>query len=708
MRRVLNVAVVSLAAWTTINTNISAQFYRQRPTMPQRSYQAPQVSPRPYQAPQVSPRPYQAPQVSPRPYQTPQFSPRPYQSPQVQQRPYQSPQVQQRPYQSPQVQQRPYQSPQAQQRPYQSPQVQQRPYRSPQVQQRPYQSPQVQQRPYQSPQLSPRTYQSRARAIEQADAIVSRQSHATAVGDGSIAGTGPALRRVNRPTGTPQRPSQSRARALEQANAIVDQQSHAKAAGNGSVMGTGPSLRRANRPTGAQQAPSQSRARALQQANALVDHQSRALAWQFNVTGPRLNARQELTARDRRYGKLPLEPVNSANLAKLTPTKREKFDTLLSRINKQQLQARIPSGKHEPHPQRRPVAPRKGNLTTGNRDHLRNLAKQDPKLNTILSRLHHHKPLFKPEHDYLTSRWNGSRDPNGAPFGKLLRPTGKPMPNLVQLRKRYPGLARHFGKLNQGIPLMPLQLNDLKLALHDTTGFESLEFALAVRLARELEFNSSFLDSMEANFDVADGGQLIGVPVDPGDDFSPVMDGYALPDDPGTPDGPGVAMGTIPDSGVSPDGGAVPDQMADLPETPDPGILDETGEQYADIGPAADSADLEQSTRYLRVANCTEEPVKLYLQYEGRTQDGQWQWIPGRPGEAGDAETYDIGPGEVMDLADNGWRINAARVRLWAKAGDRDLVQFKDKDLWLVPETNTDGAPGYESAEIQTFFFAIY
>jgi hypothetical protein len=136
-----------------------------------------------------------------------------------------------------------------------------------------------------------------------------------------------------------------------------------------------------------------------------------------------------------------------------------------------------------------------------------------------------------------------------------------------------------------------------------------------------------------------------------------------------------------------------------------------------------------QTTRYLRIANTTTGKLKVYLKYHAPVEDGDFVWSPGGPDDDATA-VYELDAGEVVDVADNDWQINADRCRIWAEsveaasAPGQDSIfnvsatvktraetkkwdRFKDKDLWLVPEADQDGNHGYVAQQIETFTFTI-
>jgi hypothetical protein len=137
--------------------------------------------------------------------------------------------------------------------------------------------------------------------------------------------------------------------------------------------------------------------------------------------------------------------------------------------------------------------------------------------------------------------------------------------------------------------------------------------------------------------------------------------------------------------------------------------------ESATIGDSVDGAevvdgeavsDVWQTARYLRLGNDTKEKVRIWVQYYTEGQGGAWDWSPAAPGK-NDALVIDLDPGEVTDLKDGDWRVNGQRVRIWAQSESKEWATFKNKDLWLVPEVDSEGNPGYVAAEIQTFNFTI-
>jgi tetratricopeptide (TPR) repeat protein len=94
-----------------------------------------------------------------------------------------------------------------------------------------------------------------------------------------------------------------------------------------------------------------------------------------------------------------------------------------------------------------------------------------------------------------------------------------------------------------------------------------------------------------------------------------------------------------------------------------------------------------QTTRYLKVVNKRDEPIRVYLLYETRTNDGNWSWFPSKPGEG--APLYvDIDPGKETYILVDGWKVKGRTVRIWGvgKKSGTTWETNKDKDLALVPQ----------------------
>jgi hypothetical protein len=107
--------------------------------------------------------------------------------------------------------------------------------------------------------------------------------------------------------------------------------------------------------------------------------------------------------------------------------------------------------------------------------------------------------------------------------------------------------------------------------------------------------------------------------------------------------------------------------------------------------------------RYLRVQNDTGRAVKLFVQYRTQNAKQQWVWHPSAPPQSNDALTFDIAPGAVVDVKDQDRRVSASRVRVWTTTNGSSWLQYKDQDLWLVPEKDVRGRHVYSAREMQTY-----
>ena len=106
---------------------------------------------------------------------------------------------------------------------------------------------------------------------------------------------------------------------------------------------------------------------------------------------------------------------------------------------------------------------------------------------------------------------------------------------------------------------------------------------------------------------------------------------------------------------------------------------------------------VQQTRRYLRVQNATNERIRVYIQYQTLQDDGTWAWQ-----HADEPLTYVFDPGEDSFVSDGGWKINAVRARIWAVGeSGKAFLHYRDEDWWLVPETNADGNHFYNASEMK-------
>jgi hypothetical protein len=109
-----------------------------------------------------------------------------------------------------------------------------------------------------------------------------------------------------------------------------------------------------------------------------------------------------------------------------------------------------------------------------------------------------------------------------------------------------------------------------------------------------------------------------------------------------------------------------------------------------------------QTVRYLKVKNETSQKLTLWVRY--RTQDAaeEWRWFPA----TGKGVCYELDPGEETYLGHQGGKLHASRVRIWAEtAAGEPMDEYRDQDLWLVPEKDGTGEHFYVAPETEDFTF---
>ena len=205
-------------------------------------------------------------------------------------------------------------------------------------------------------------------------------------------------------------------------------------------------------------------------------------------------------------------------------------------------------------------------------------------------------------------------------------------------------------------------------------------------------------------------------PNDPGQ-FAQVLadDGS---DDPGsyaTAPCPGVGVAITPDLPLSNQGGGgqggagqggVGDAGGDTTGGDPTFTNNGPGQVLGDV--AVDDPQGRFDTRYLRVGNDSKEKVTVSLQYKTDTADGP-KWFPADPAaDPNQAVQITLAPGEVADIKEGDWRLNASNVRIWAKSDTQEWNMFKDKDLPLVPETDDKGANTYAANDLQVFNWTVH
>jgi hypothetical protein len=139
-------------------------------------------------------------------------------------------------------------------------------------------------------------------------------------------------------------------------------------------------------------------------------------------------------------------------------------------------------------------------------------------------------------------------------------------------------------------------------------------------------------------------------------------------------------------------------------------LTNDVGDEDASTGDGVDTAAVAaevQSYRYLEVTNDTGRKLTVYLQYKTPAGEG-FVWQPADPKKSNEALAFELKPGETVCSLDGDSAIAACRVRIWAESADGTVWwDYRDADLWLVPETDSEGYHSYRAAEAETFTFTF-
>jgi hypothetical protein len=184
----------------------------------------------------------------------------------------------------------------------------------------------------------------------------------------------------------------------------------------------------------------------------------------------------------------------------------------------------------------------------------------------------------------------------------------------------------------------------------------------------------------------------------------------------GAPDGNGTDGNGI----ASPDGDA--NQQTGLTDAPNGNRNQQTGLTDAPNGDGGTEVSptvydggttpvdaVPQVGRYLNVINLSASPATVFVQYHSQDQNGNWNWFPAAPDMSQDAISFDVNPGQAVELYDGDWHVYADKARVWAASTDgaHQWNRFQDTDLLLVSETDDQGQPCYYSPDIQTLSFGL-
>jgi hypothetical protein len=182
--------------------------------------------------------------------------------------------------------------------------------------------------------------------------------------------------------------------------------------------------------------------------------------------------------------------------------------------------------------------------------------------------------------------------------------------------------------------------------------------------------------------------------------------------------GGGFGGGFVTGGGAFASGGFAGDGL--VPGTPGVAVASAGGETVItnDGSPAiaagqngkdnVEAGEVEQvfTRRFVKVKNDTDQPMKVFVQYRGM-DDKKWAWLPADPSESKDALVYDLKAGQEMYLEAKGSKVSASRVRIWGVAQSQSWFDFRDQDLWVVPEMDQRGEHRYQATEMKTFTFVF-
>ena len=173
-----------------------------------------------------------------------------------------------------------------------------------------------------------------------------------------------------------------------------------------------------------------------------------------------------------------------------------------------------------------------------------------------------------------------------------------------------------------------------------------------------------------------------------GSDGSGGSGGFAGGDGSGSGSGSSLG-GDSSDPGATAPGVA---QTAPAPVTPAPAA--DSGAQDPVSDPSQDQL---QDQRYLKVSNNMGSPLTLSLQLYTKNDQGAWTWVGGQ------RMSYRLAAGQTTYLGMQGQKLAGSKIRFVARWQGGEFTQYRDRDLWLVPEVDGAGNHVYSAAEMDTY-----
>ncbi len=110
-------------------------------------------------------------------------------------------------------------------------------------------------------------------------------------------------------------------------------------------------------------------------------------------------------------------------------------------------------------------------------------------------------------------------------------------------------------------------------------------------------------------------------------------------------------------------------------------------------------------SRFLKLKNESNVALIVYLRLRICDPAKGWYWFPG---DENQAIQVNLQPGQEVDITDaQGKKVETSRIRIWAESKFGAWTDFRDQDLWVVPETVANGEHRYTAPQRETFTFVF-
>jgi RNA polymerase sigma factor (TIGR02999 family) len=96
--------------------------------------------------------------------------------------------------------------------------------------------------------------------------------------------------------------------------------------------------------------------------------------------------------------------------------------------------------------------------------------------------------------------------------------------------------------------------------------------------------------------------------------------------------------------------------------------------------------------------------LTVFVQYRTQVKGEEWAWLPANPKKSADAVIHQLPLGKEIYAEVEKNRILCSRARLWAKATSKgtEWLEYKDQDLWLVPEVDRENPREHVDFALET------